>query len=331
MGKKKKANKIPEEKPPVLRVTPEQQKKIDEFIEATKKGNVTTYWDEKITKYLYVPVDDGEIRVVHVKPEKTSNKRILVFMPGWGVQTAGFDVLYETLHDEVEFYYIETREKGTSKLNKKKANMSIEQMAKDVQDALNFLELPGKDFVFVTPCWGATIIFIGILNETFKAPSIVVFDPMHKLWFNKFINTISPAIPVWLANIVKRPIKFFALLGMKEKAQKERTSEFIDNADIWKWKNAAHAVKDLELFGKLEGIKQEIIVFNATSDRIHNQEDYPKLATELPNGRFFFMNTDESKRERLMSGVIRELVAVDGKTNIPPVLTEFEKKLDRSS
>ena len=329
MGKKKKANEIPVEKPPELRVTPEQQKKIDEFIEATKKGNVTTYWDEKITKYIYVPVDDGKIRVVHVKPKKTINKRILVFMPGWGVQTAGFEVLYETLHDEVEFYYIETREKGTSKLDKKKAKMTIEQMAKDVQDALNFLELSGKDFVFVTPCWGATIIFIGLLNKTIEIPSIVVFDPMHKLWFNKFINTISPAIPVWLANIVKRPIKFFALLGMKEKTQKKRSSDFIDNADIWKWKNAAHVVKDLELIGMLGDIKQEIIVFNATSDRIHNQEDYPKLAKELPNGRFFFMNADESLRERLMSGVMRELAAVDGKTNIPKSLRDYEKKLDR--
>ena len=113
MGKKTKANEIPMEKPPELRVTPEQQKKIDDFIEATKKGNVTTYWDEKITKYLYVPVDDGEIRVVLVKPEKIINKRILVFMPGWVVETAGFHELYETLHDEVEFFYIESREKGT--------------------------------------------------------------------------------------------------------------------------------------------------------------------------------------------------------------------------
>jgi hypothetical protein len=331
MGKKKKRNEIPEEKPPELQVTPEQQKKIDEFIESTRKDQEINYWDEKITKYIYVPVDDGEIRVVHVKPEKTINKRILVFMPGWGVLTSGFHVLYETLYDCVEFYYIESREKGTSKLDKKKANMSIEQMAKDVQDALTFLDLPRKDFVFVTPCWGATIIFIGLLNKTIEIPSIVVFDPMHKLWFNKFINTISPAIPVWLANILKPPLKFFALLGMKEKAQKKRSEEFIDNADIWKWKNAAHAVKDLELFGMLGDIEQEIIVFNATSDRIHNQSDYPKLAKELPNGRFFFMNTDESNRERLMSGVIRELAAVDGKTNIPQSLKEFEKKLERET
>jgi len=330
MGKNKKVKDTSVEKPPELTVTPKQQKKIDEFIDVTRKKENITYWDEKITKYIYVPVDDGEIRVVHLKPEKTINKRILVFMPGWGVELSGFHDLYDALHDCVEIYYIESREKRSSKLDKKKASMSIEQMAKDTQEVLNYLELPGKDFVFVTPCWGATIVFIGLLNKTFEAPSIVVIDPMHKLWFNKFINTISPAIPVWLANLLIPPIKFFALLGMKEKAQKQRTSDFINSCDIWKWKNAAHAVKDLELFGMLGDIEQEIIVFNATSDRIHNQEDYPKLAKELPKGRFFFMNTEESKRERLLSAVLRELAAVDGKTNIPPVLAEFEKKLDRS-
>ena len=57
-----------QEKPPELQVTEEQQLKIDQLIDSTRKEGVI-HWDEKITKEIFVPVDDGEIRVLHVKPE----------------------------------------------------------------------------------------------------------------------------------------------------------------------------------------------------------------------------------------------------------------------
>ncbi|MFW9924474.1 MAG: hypothetical protein ACFFDW_14415, partial [Candidatus Thorarchaeota archaeon] len=96
-----------------------------------------------------------------------------------------------------------------------------------------------------------------------------------------------------------------------------------------KWKKAAYRVRNLELFGMVKDIKREILVFNGTTDKIHEQMDYPKLTKEMPKGRFFFMNTDESNRERLMGVILKELVQVDSKINIPSSLKEFEKELKR--
>jgi len=53
------------------------------------------------------------------------------------------------------------------------------------------------------------------------------------------------------------------------------------------------------------------------------------MAKELPNGRFFFMNADESVRERLQAVIMRELALVDAKINVPPSLLQFEKELKR--
>ena len=316
-------------KPLELTVTFEQQKKIDAMIEASKIDNVT-HWDQQVTKEIYVPIDGGKIRVLHIKPKNPTNKRIIVIIPGWGVTSKGFDVLYEVLHNEIEFYYIETREKGSSQIRRRKANLTIQQKAKDIMKAIDYLKIDKDNYTLVGPCWSATIFLQGLLDNNLEAKSILIFDPMHKLWFNKFLLNVSPFIPSFVVTIILKPIIiFFAFLGMKEKAQKERSKSFAKNAVMWKWKKAAYAVKDLELFGTLNPIKQEILVFNGTTDKVHKQTDYPKLSKELPKGRFFFLNTIESNRERIMSVVIKEFAKTEMNEKIPPVLREFEKELER--
>ncbi|MHA1212525.1 MAG: alpha/beta fold hydrolase, partial [Candidatus Heimdallarchaeota archaeon] len=208
---------------------------------------VDSYWDPKDTNEIYVPVDGGEIRVLHVKPEKPKNKRPIIHIPGWGVTKLGFNDLYEALHDDIEFYYLETREKGTSKIKRRKANMTIEQKAKDIAQAIEHLGLAETDYVIFAACWAATILLEGLKAKLIKIPTLAVIDPMHKLWFSRFWIKASPFIPTFLIEIFKIIIGFFVFLGMKEKTQLERNRAFVKNAVIWKWKRAAYKVKDLEM------------------------------------------------------------------------------------
>jgi len=97
------------------------------------------------------------------------------------------------------------------------------------------------------------------------------------------------------------------------------------------WKKAAEEVKNFELYGNLHRIKEEVFVLNGTIDRVHNQTEYPKIAKQIPNGRFIFMKTDESDRERLMGLIAREFTKVLKGDDIPHSLSKFEKKLDRES
>ena len=53
------------------------------------------------------------------------------------------------------------------------------------------------------------------------------------------------------------------------------------------------------------------------------------MAKEMPNGRFVFMKTDESLRERLMGVTIREFSKVNSEDGLPSSLSDFEKELKR--
>ncbi|MCK5140910.1 MAG: hypothetical protein KAQ70_01845, partial [Candidatus Heimdallarchaeota archaeon] len=180
-------------------------------------------------------------------------------------------------------------------------------------------------------CWGGAIVLQGLIDGVIDAPTIITNDPMHTLWFPKwFLRFVSPILPVFVVELIRSIVKRIQLRGMKEEVQKRRAEAFADNAEIWKWKRAADSVKDFELFGNVSDITKEVFVTNGTKDKIHDQITYPQIAAELPNGRFIYMKTDESRRERLMGLVSLEFCKVSKSDGIPPSLAEFERPLHRN-
>ncbi|NHJ03613.1 MAG: alpha/beta hydrolase [Candidatus Heimdallarchaeota archaeon] len=293
------------------------------------KGNPLDFWKEPIGKEFFIPVNNGEIRVFHIKPKNTINKRPVIFISGWGTLPSLFKEMYEILHERVEFYYVETREKRSSHLNKKNASLSLSQKALDIQAVIDYFSLTNRDFVLVGTCWGSAIILQGLLDQTLKAPSIVTFAPMHKLWFNKFLlRNVLSFLPIFILKILFKIIPTFLFLGMKEKTQKRRNFELIKEAEVWKWKRAAIAAADFELYGKLSKIQDEVFVISGTNDRVHDENCYPRIADELPNGRFFYFGINENEREHLLGLVLHDFSEISSNQKIPDFFVEYEKNIN---
>ena len=314
-----------------IEMSEELQNKVLEIVTSLKQ-EVPYPWhenNENITSYD-VPVDNGTIKIRHIKPEKPISKRPVVFVPGWGNTPVTFQDFYKIVHNKLEFYYVETREKETSKLQRCKADMSISQKAKDIQRVIEYLNLTSRDFVLLGACWGGSIILQGLLEKTIKAPTLIAFDPMHYFWYNNFIvKYLAPILPPFTVYILRPILKFFALRGMKEKVQRQRLETLIAAAVPWKWRRAAIASKNFEVFGKLHQIQEEVFVVNGTTDKVHDQKNYPIMAKEMPNGRFIFLKTHESNREFIMGTTALEFSKIKKEDGVPSILKVFEKKLIR--
>jgi pimeloyl-ACP methyl ester carboxylesterase len=277
---------------------------------------------------IIVPVDSAEIRVYHVKPARPVARRPIVFVPGWGTNPPGWFDFTKAVHGRAELYYLETREKASSRILDRRTDMGVSQAAKDIGDAIGFLGLSGCDFLLLGACWGAAQVLQGLIDHSISAPTVLVGDPMHTLWFNKWmLRWISPFVPTPAVRLL-RPIFAKALLGdMKEPVQKARDYDFVYSADFWKWKKSAEAARDFELHDALGGVNDEVFVFNGTSDKIHDPVHYPRIAGELPRGRFLFAPTVESRRELLFGAVALEFAKVSAADGVPLSLARFEKKV----
>jgi hypothetical protein len=282
-----------------------------------------------VCREVYVPVPGAELRVYHCRPANPSARRPIVLVPGWGTIPEGFQGFYQGVHGQAELYYLETREKNSSRILGREPDMSVLRSARDIQLALQALGLAGKrDFVLLGACWGASMILEGLLSGELDAPTIILADPMHTLWFPKWVlRWISPLLPSGAVRLL-RPILRQAMLGdMKESAQKQRTFAFVNSADIWKWKKSAEAAREFEVFGRLRAVGRELFVLNGTADKVHDQSHYPRIARELPGGRFLFMPVEESLRERMFAAVALQFARQSAAEGLPASLAGFEKQV----
>ena len=288
--------------------------------------DVPNFWEPGVGETLYVPVPGAEIRIIHVRPERPEVRRPVVLVPGWGTNPEGFREFYGPLHGKAEFVFIETREKNSSRILDRRTDFSPARSARDVRAALDAVGLTGGQYVLAGTCWGSAQILEGMIRGYLDPPTALLADPMHTLWFNKaFLRRVSPWIPAAAIRAV-RPLLRQALVGdLKEGAQKRRTFEFIDGADVWKWKKAAEAAWDFELFGRLGAVKREVFVLNGTGDKVHDPRNYPRVAAELPAGRFLRMPVDEAHRERMFAAVALEFARGRAGDGLPASLAEFER------
>ena len=306
----------------------EERAQVEELMTAADV-QAPAFWQSGEGEEVAVPVDGAELRVFHFVSRDPAAHRPVVMVPGFGATPEGFQDFYAVLRDKAELFYLETREKSSSRITGRPVDMSVSRSARDIQQALSYLGLAGsRDFVLVAPCWGASIVLHGLIERSLDVPTVLVADPMHTLWFPKWVlRYVSPLLPSPLL-LALRPFVARSLLGdMQEPTQKLRAYAFVYGADPRKWKKAAEAARDFELFGRLSCIGREVFVLNGTNDKIHDQRHYPRIAMEMPRGRFISMQTNERHRERLFGVAALEFARVSAGAGLPPSLRRFEKRL----
>lgn len=272
---------------------------------------------------IFVPTLDGRIRALHGRTDDTDSRPI-VFVPGWGTTPAGFTATFEVLNGRADWYYVETREKGSSILDRDVARLGMDEMAADVAAVIE--HVAAEDFVLIGTCWGSAVILHGLARGIIDAPTIVVSDPMHQLWAPAWVRRLLiPIAPEFLVDLLRKPITAVALRNMPEGPQRRRALDFIENAVIWKWKRAAVGCRMFNLFEELDSIHQTVVVTNGASDVIHVNENYPKIAAQLKSGRFLYLETDEANRERLLGVLALEYAAVSSDKVVPARLDQFER------
>ena len=182
------------------------------------------FWQPEEGVEIRVPVEGADIRVFACRPAHPTTMRPVVLVPGWGVTPEGYQAFYQSVRGKADFYYIETREKGSSRITSRRSDMSPAQSARDIAAALEVAGLQGKsDFVLVGVCWGSTLILQGLLDGVIDAPTILVCDPMHRLWFPRWLlRYVAPIAPAFLLGAARWLFALSLIGDMQEKTQKAR-------------------------------------------------------------------------------------------------------------
>ncbi len=311
--------------------TKEEKSIIAKFLKEGRRA-VPTFLDEGAAEIKYVPIDEGELRVFHHKPKKSETKRPVIFVPGYVAAPITWVDFHIPHQGFGEYYYLETREKRSSKIKKtKRTSMSANQTAKDLGQVIENLGLNEKDFVLYASSYGATVVLEGLIQGYFTAPTIIVHDPVIKwVWGERSLNNFAlKFVPKFILSALRMPLAYIFTWGMKNKTNKERMLEFARGIVPWKFKRVTLENNKLNMFNDLKKIKEEVFITTGPLDRYHPRIAYYNYAKEIPRGRLIFMNTPDSERQ-LIAGIIgTEFVKVSSEEGIPKTIEQFEIDLER--
>lgn len=294
--------------------------------------NSSSLYPNRSWTELRVPAADGELRMLHHRPPGQTAALPVFFIPGWGTLPEGFTGFLRGVEGRTECFYFETREKNSSRLHRR-AGFSMDQHVRDLTAALEAAGLAdGAPFVLAATCWGASVAASAAASVarpgTAAPPRLLLFDPMERLWFPRWIlDFLLPVVPLALWRLIRPLGKAVALWGMKETVQRGRISAFIDAAELWKWKKAARAVRDFSFSRIAPAVPGEVWVVNGVRDKVHDASLYPRLAAALPGGRFLHIPSGEALREQLIASVSLAFALHGERPGPPPELASFELPL----
>ncbi len=311
-------------------LTQEQVKNISSLIEEHNR-EVPLFFKGDVCEIIYVPVNGMELRVFHHKPKTPITQRPILFVSGFGTSPWSWRHLNTVLYEKGEYYFLETREKSSSKLTTKrrKVKMSIDQNAKDLAHVISYLGLDKRDFVLFGTSYCGTIILIGLANKYFTAPTIAIHDPLENFRVQRRLFSLIALVPPFILELLKMPLAKIVLWKLENKSAKQRYMDFIRNANTWKWKKSMWPNLTFKIDKFLPKINEEVLVLHGTKDRYHGDEVFIEIANALPEGRYFYMDSPNEFRELIVGIFSLELMKKTKDDMIPETLEEFEVNLNK--
>ena len=208
------------------------------------------------------PVKNGELRVLYHKPEKKVTKRPIVFLPGYVAAPFTWKDFHIPHHDLGEYYYVETREKATSKIKRnRKVRLDVEQSSWDLPEVIDYLGLNKRDHVLYGASYGGAVIFQSLIHQLVKSPTIVTFDPIAKwVYGGFFMNVLLRTVPLFILSPMRTLFAKISLANMKNQSQRDRMVAFLKGAEPWKFKQSYFQNKKFDIIEDLAEIKSELFI-----------------------------------------------------------------------
>ena len=218
--------------------------------------------------------DDIEISCTHIFPENTKTKIRILFVPGWIADPHSWRHFFQHLAQVAEIYYLETREKSSSKVGAD-TRFTVEVLSNDVANFINQTFTDGKPYFALGVSLGATTLLETIpkLKQAPQKLFLITPTPSFELSSLVHIIRITPNFLVpplfWLVN---RFILAFRI-STKDAEHRERFTKAMKKVDLKKLKQTAIDLHAYQLdFKLLDAMQVPTLVISASSDKLHRHE-----------------------------------------------------------
>jgi len=266
----------------------------------------------------YVQVNPQvSLRVIRFAPQQPTQNPVMVFVPGWISLIHGWkDVLREMTRD-FTVYYVETREKISSRVSGN-VPYTVEALGKDIVQIIDHYHLQDNQYILFGSSLGATVILDScrflrrhpralILvgpNAVFRVPRLGMF--IIRIFYPGFYPLIKPIVKWYLHN--------FRLNVESDYAQYVKYCRAIDAADPYKLKKAVIAFSRYQVWELLPNIPYPTLIIGASKDKLHEPENLKRITAMLPKATYLDMETNKMTHGAQVGEKVRQYLVQLEKT-----------------
>ena len=195
----------------------------------------------EIKEEMISVADNVSLRVISFTPAKNHNNPPVIFVAGWITLIAAWKHVLLEMTKDFTVYYIETREKISSRVQGK-TNYGVEDIGKDIVTLITHFNLKDKQYILFGSSLGASAILDCCRFLDRDPLCLVLIGPNAVFRVPRFgkviIRFFPPRLFLLIKPIVKWYLKTFRLDIKSDYEQYEKYCTNIDAADPWKLKKA---------------------------------------------------------------------------------------------
>ncbi|MGC9780394.1 MAG: hypothetical protein HZR80_14195 [Candidatus Heimdallarchaeota archaeon] len=278
-----------------------------------KKAKETKSEYERSAKEQFVKVSDGsELCVLIFDKVKQPKEDIAIyFIPGMVTVFPRWEKVVEELNENYKVYYIESREKTSSKLVKK-AEVTIKRISEDLSDVEKALGLDKTKYVCVASSLGGTQILENLATQTITPLGSVLVGPGVEFHYPRWLIFMFKITPIFFIRMVK-PLLLF-LLGYiwvdrkREPEQSEAYMRSIGEANPRKLREVIFDMAKYNSWDLLPKINQRLILVGASLDKVHEADFALRVANTLLNCTFVDLGSSKAAHDTPVVELTREFI-----------------------
>ena len=258
--------------------------------------------DGRVADEHWIEVESGvSIRVLAWNAEGIEpDSGTVVMVPGWGSLFEGWRPLVTEWVKSRHLIYIETREKASSKFDRRisKDDFSIERHSKDIAAVLEALDVDQENIDWYSSSLGSTLLIdafekggLGGRSSVLLAPNpdfrfplwsrMIIYSPLPMVVFRKMVGFVA-----WVVN-----------RRTKEEGQKVRYRRALLAQDAPRMLLSARWNLGYSLPEDLSKIEVPCAVMTASSDTLHDFDKVERIGDSIPNCRMIKIPSNQYAHE----------------------------------
>ena len=238
----------------------------------------------------WVAVQDGvELKVREWRPDDTGQPP-LYFVAGWVSVVEGWRPLLEVLVRRRPLVYIETREKRSARIDRRRMQVesfTVQRLADDLCEIARVLEVDRSSAIWFGSSMGSTAILESLKGGRLPARAAFLVGPNAAFripWWSRPMLRVPAASYSVAKHLVIWYLRHFRVDARREPDQMRRYERTLNAAEPVRLKLSARAVVGYTLWAGLETVRTPVAIAYASSDVLHAESEAKSIVATLPAG-----------------------------------------------